>query len=205
LFSLIHKEIGAHTRGPRGRAAATLALAGVVLLWGVRGFEHRRAVAALEARTYQGAEPLRASAYPTMIDPFRWFGVVETRDFFVLAPVDSAGPEVGSEGQLEIYYKPEETPVTLAAKKSYWGRVFLEWAQYPITETEVLQPPDQGYIVRFEDLRFMQLPSLFESVRRRGRHRRSGLGAAVQLDRNLDVVGDVFGSEKDQVVAPEPD
>ena len=31
---------------------------------------------------------------------------------------------------------PEETPVTLAAKKSYWGRAFLDWAQYPITEVK---------------------------------------------------------------------
>jgi inner membrane protein len=35
LFGLIDKEIGARRRGPRGRVAATLALVGVVLLWGM--------------------------------------------------------------------------------------------------------------------------------------------------------------------------
>jgi len=37
----------------------------------------------------------------------------------------------------------------------------------------------------------------------RGRGRRA-LSAAVQLDKNLRVVGDVFGTGKDQVVVPEP-
>jgi len=208
LFSLIDKEIGARPRGPRGRLAASLALIGIVLMWGVRDFEHRRAVAALENRLYLGADPLRVSAYPTIVNPFRWFGVVETSNFFALAPVDSLAPEVDPEGRLEIRYKPEETPITLAAKKSYWGRVFLDWAQYPITETETLEPPQEGYIVRFEDLRYLQGPAFFEHLMRRragpGGKPRTGLGAAVELDRNLHVVGDVLGSGEDQVVVPEP-
>src|SRR6516225_7865376 len=89
LFSLVDKEVGARSRGPRGRLGAILALTGVVLMWGVRDYEHRRAVNAMEARTYNGVDPLHVSAYPTMVDPFHWYGVVETPAFFVLAPVDS--------------------------------------------------------------------------------------------------------------------
>jgi inner membrane protein len=201
LFSLIDSEVGARVRGPRGRVAATLALAGVVLMWGLRDFEHRRAVDALAARTYQDAEPLRVSAYPALANPFRWYGVVETPAFFVLAPVNSLGPEIDPERDLRIRYKPEETPITLAAKNSYLGRVYLDWAQYPLVETETLPPPESGYIVDFQDLRFVQLPSLFG---RRGETRRA-LGAGVQLDKNLHVVGDVYGSGKKQILAPEPD
>jgi inner membrane protein len=200
LFSLIDREVGVRTRGPRGRVAASLALVGVVLMWGVRDFEHRRAVAALGARTYQGAEPLRVSAYPGLADPFQWYGVVETPAFFVLAPVNSLRPEVDPEGDLEIRYKPEETPITLAAKKSYLGRVYLDWAQYPITETEGLSSPENGYIVDFQDLRFVQLPSLFGKPGQR----RSALGAGVQLDQNLRVVGDVYGSGENHRLWPEP-
>ena len=200
LFSLIDREIGVRHRGPRGRLAATLALTGVVLMWGVRDYEHRRALTALAARTYQGGDPLRVSAYPTVVDPFHWYGVVETPAFFVLAPVNSLTPEVDPEDRLEIRYKPEETPVTLAAKKSYLGRVYLDWARYPITETEVLGPPGEGYIVHFQDLRFVQLPSLLS---RRGGPRRA-LSAAVQLDRNLGVVAYLFGSGENQKAAPEP-
>jgi len=183
LFSLINDEIGVRRKGPQGRLAATLALAGVVALWGVRDYEHRRAVNALEARVYEGAEPMRASAYPSWINPFRWYGVVETQNFFATMLVDSSVPDVDPEGQMRIRYKPEETPVTLAAKKSYLGRVYLDWAKYPITETEKIEPPP-GYIVRFTDLRY-DYP---------GRTGRSPLSAAVQLDRDLKVVREWFGS-----------
>lgn len=197
LFGLIDREIGARSHGPRGRLSATLALIGVVLMWGVRDYEHRRAVHALEARTYHGADPLRASAYPKWVDPFHWDGVVETPAFFALAPVNSLTPEVDPEGRMEIRYKPEETPVTLAAKKSYIGRVFLDWAQYPITETETLPPPKPGYIVLFQDLRYAGISRSLS----RGR---GGLSKAVELDQNLHVVGDVFETKNGQIVVREP-
>jgi len=184
LFALIDREIGARRRGPRGRVAATLALAGVVLLWGVRDFEHRRAVNALAARTYEGADPMRVSAYPTWVNPFRWYGVVETQNFFALAPVDATGPDVAPDGRIEIRYKPEETPVTLAAKKSYLGRVYLDWAAYPITETEPLD--SGGYLVRFKDERFNYLGL-----------RRGILSGTVELDRNLRVVREDFGPRRE--------
>ena len=208
IFSLIDKEIGVRPRGPRGRIAATLALFAVVSLWAVRDYEHRRALNALNARTYDGADPIRASAYPDLANPFHWHGVVETSNFFVLAPVDSLGPEVNpgasDADKLHIFYKPEETPITLAAKRSYLGRVYLDWAQYPITQTETLGLTGQGsapegYIVDFQDLRFVQLPSLLG----RGGQRRA-LGAGVRLDRNLKVVGDVYGSGADRKTFPEP-
>jgi inner membrane protein len=196
IFSLIDKEIGARRRGPRGRIGATVALLGVVLMWGVRDYNHRRAVNALEARTYREVDPIRVSAYPAIVNPFKWYGVVETPAFFALAPVDSLSPEVDPEGVMNIHYKPEETPVTLAAKKSYAGRVFLDWAQYPVTETEVLE---DGYIVHFQDLRYLQIPSAL----RRNDSRRT-LGMAVRVDRNLQVVGDVYEDGEKQVVVPDP-
>jgi inner membrane protein len=196
LFSLIDKEIGARQRGPRGRVGATLALAGVVLTWGMRDYEHRRAVNALQSRMYQGVDPLRVSAYPTVVNPFKWYGVVETPAFFASSEVDSLAPEVDPEGTMDIRYKPEETPITLAAKKTYAGRVFLDWAQYPVTETEVLE--DGSYIVRFQDLRYLQIPG----VLRRNDGRRT-LGRAVKLDKNLHVVGDVYETGKTQVIEPD--
>jgi inner membrane protein len=199
LFALVDREIGARTRGPRGQVGATFALIGIALTWAVRDYEHRRAIHALDARTYYDAEPVRVSAYPKMIDPFHWHGVVETSDFFVLVPVDALTPEVDPDGQMAIRHKPEETPITLAAKRSYAGRVFLDWAQYPITQTEDLPPPEAGYIVRFQDLRYAD--SLGPIA---GTQNRSPLGRAVELDKNLKIVGDVFGVGKDLIVVPEP-
>ncbi len=200
LLGLVDREIGVRKQGPRGRLAAALALVGVVLMWGIRDYEHRRALSALESREYEGVNPLRVSAYPTWINPFHWNGVVETPAFFALAPVNSSSAEVDPEDEMEIRYKPEETPVTLAAKRSYLGRIYLDWAQYPIVETEELGGPQDGYIVHFQDLRFLDVPSAVN-----GDRGRRVLGASVELDRNLHVLGDVFGTGKDQVVAPEPD
>lgn len=179
LFSLINEEIGVRPGGPKGRLAATVALIGVVLLWGVRDYEHRRAVAALESRTYQDAPPVRASANPYLLNFFRWSGVVETRNFFGLATVDLTAPEIDPEDRMQVRYKPEETPVTLAAKRSYLGRVFLDWARCPVTETERVTADPPGYIVRFRDLRF-EYPELW---------RRNPLSASVRLDNNLNVTG----------------
>lgn len=183
LFSLINEEIGVRRKGPQGRFAATVALLGVFACWGFRDYEHRRAVALLESQTYQGAEPLRVSAYPYWVNPFRWYGVAETPSGFAMMNVDSLVPEVDPEGRMQIRYKPEETPVTLAAKKSYLGRVYLDWAQYPVTESEQVAEGPVAYIVRFRDLRYAYP----------GRDTRATLGAMVFLDRDLQVVDERFG------------
>jgi inner membrane protein len=177
FFGLIDRDLGVRQKGPRGRWGAILALIGVVAWWGLRDYEHRRSVNALDARLYQGADPLRASAYPVWWSPFHWGGVVETQDFFSVTMVESLTPDVDPQGDMQIFYKPEETAVTLAAKKSYLGRVYLDWAKYPITETE---PMDAGYVVRFRDLRFNY-------------GGRSVLTASVELDQNLKVVREWFG------------
>src|SRR5580698_11376052 len=70
LFSLINEEIGARNKAglPSGRLAATIALVAVFAYWGVRNFEHHRAVVALDSGNYQGADALRASAYPYWVN-----------------------------------------------------------------------------------------------------------------------------------------
>jgi inner membrane protein len=183
FLALVDRDMGVRHKGPRGRWGATLALIGIIVAWGTRDFEHRRAVGALEARSYEGANPVRASAFPLWWTPFQWTGIVETTNFFASMPVDSARPEVDPNGEMQVYYKPEETPVTLAAKNSLLGRVYLDWAQYPVTETEPLDGGNQGYVVRFKDLRFA----------RPGTNGRSVLSSSVILDRNLKVVAVQFG------------
>lgn len=185
LFSLVNEEVGAREKGPPGRIAATIALIVVVAWWGLRNYEHSRALAALGARSYQSSYPLRVSAYPYWIDPFHWHGVIEAPTFFATMDVDSLTPEVDPANTMRIHYKPEETAVTLAAKESYLGRVFLSWAQYPITETEKVESDSNSgaaYIVRLRDLRYYDRTSS-----------RALLGAAVVLDQNLKVLREEFG------------
>jgi inner membrane protein len=182
LFALVNEEIGVRSHGPKGRLGAIIALIGVLAVWGLRDFEHRRAVAALRARSYQDANPIRVSAFPYYLTPFRWSGVVETNNFFAVMWVDSLAPDVDPQNTIEIHYKPEQTAVVLAAKKSYLGRIYLDWAQYPITETEELSAPEPGYAVRFRDLRY-QYPGRSSPP----------LSAGVILDRDLKVVAEFFG------------
>jgi inner membrane protein len=181
LFSLINDEIGVRRQGPAGRLAAVVALAGVIAVWGVRDYEHRRAINALDSRLYNGSDPVRVSAYPHWLDPFQWSGVVETQNFYAMMRVDSSIPDVDPDGRMEIRQKPEETAVTLAAKRSELGRVYLDWAKYPLVESD---PIESGYIVKFRDLRFYDPNPRFRDL----------LGARVELDQSLNVVQESFGS-----------
>jgi inner membrane protein len=186
LFGLINEEIGARSKGPRGRAGAIFALVCLVVVWGFRDYQHRRALNAISALLYQGAVPTKIAAYPYWITPFRWFGVVETEPLFQTMPVNSLLPAVDESGEAQTYYKPEETPVTQAAKASYFGRVFLDWAVFPITQTERLEGAFKGHIVRFQDLRF-------EYPERRG----SGtLGGWVIVAPNLQIEEEGTNSQK---------
>ena len=182
LFRLIQEEVGAHRTAFRGRGGAIFALTCMLVLWGLRDFEHRRAVAALEARLYHDAEPIRVAAYPYDTNPFLWYGVVETEDTFETMHVNSLAPEVDPRGRARVHYKPDETPASLAAKKSYLGRVYLDWAQYPMFEVEQRDSGETRYLVRFYDLRY-------DYPERRSRV----LNASVELDENLRVLAAHFG------------
>jgi hypothetical protein len=73
--------------------------------------------------------------------------------------------------------------MTLVAKKTYLGQVYLSWAQYPVTETEQFDSGRAAYVVRFRDLRYAYP----------GRDIRAALGARVFLSRDLQVVSEQFG------------
>ena len=174
LFGLISSEVGAKQKAPRGRGWAIFALLVVVSYWLFADYEHRRAVAAMQAVDYHEEQALRVQASPVWMNPFRWAGSVETKDFFETMNIDAATPEVDPDNRAQVYYKPQETDVSLAAKKTYLGRVYLDWALFPYVQTEQMGPPQRGTIVKFTDLRFAYP----------GR-KRVGLSACVMLDEQL--------------------
>jgi inner membrane protein len=188
LFGLINEEIGSRARKPRGMAGAIVALMLVAALWGFRDFQHRRALAAMNDRLYEGQDAIRMSAFPNPGNPFRWAGVAETETFFENMEVDSMRGEVDPKGNAVIRYKPEDTPITLTAKSSYLGQVYLDWARYPLVETETREGPPKIYIVRFMDLRFRYL-----DVDRRV------LSPTIELDGNLQKIDEWWGEKPDAV------
>ncbi len=155
LFGLVAAEVGARAKGPRGRGGAIFALAGILLLWGVRDYEHRRAVHALESFDYQGQSASSVSAFPYWVNPFKWYGVIETEHFYQSMHVDSWSGEIDPEGRAVTYYKPEETPASQAARRSYLGRAYLAWSRYPLIEAQPRGPQDPGWEVTLRDVRFM--------------------------------------------------
>ena len=187
FFGLINQEVGARSRGPRGAGGAIFALTCVVILWGYRDFQHRRALNAMSSVTHNGAAATRIAAYPYPINPYRWHGVVETTDFLQTVPVDSRTPEVDPHGEARTYYKPEETPVSQAAKASYFGLVYLDWAVFPVVETQKLAGTPKGYLVDFQDLRYAY-PG------------RTALGGFVLLSPDLQVEAQGPNSEKPGVL-----
>lgn len=164
----------------RGRTAANVALLCVVLLYAARDVEHRRAVHVMESQRFDAAAPGQASAYPYYWNIFRWGGVAQMPTSFAIADVNSRSGEL-DRSSLEVLPKQPETPATLAAKTSYIGRVYLDWARYPYVTEE---PSGEDAIVHFRDLRFNY-----------GRFRGRGpLSCTVELDRNMHVVREAFGT-----------
>ena len=177
LFGLINQEIGVRSKGPRGRGSAIFALVCYVLICGVRDHQHRRVLNAMDSFLYQGAAPQRVAAYPYMIDPFHWHGVVETSDNFETVPVSSLGPEI-DDSRSRLFYKPEETDASLAAKSSHLGRVYLDWAAFPYVRVQKLEGAASGYFADFIDLRYTYPES----------SRRTALGGYVVLSPDLRVL-----------------
>jgi inner membrane protein len=173
-----------HKPVPRGNTAAVLALVCVAGFYTVRDHEHRHAKNALACQTFESAPPVRVSVYPYPVRLTRWYAVVETRDSFVTSDVNSLSGQLDASELLTIA-KPTETPATLAAKQSNFGRAYLAWAQYPLVAEE---PAGAHSIVHFRDLRF-DYPGM------RGR---IGLGGSVELDRNLHVVAERWGRSQQQ-------
>jgi inner membrane protein len=149
LSGLITEEIGARSKGPRGRVGASLALAAMILYIGTRGVLHGNAVAAMESRSYRGEQPRRVAAFPESGSPFRWHGIVETDSALHDLEVD-VGPGASFDSESAIAaYKPESSPALDAARNSAAARRFLQAARFPKASVE---KTPQGFHISLRDL-----------------------------------------------------
>jgi len=180
IFGLVGSEIGAHKEKFRGRWCAVGALLAIGAIWWMRDYEHRKAVTLLNSTDYRGEAVMRVAAMPYPLTPFVWAGIVETPSFYAKIPIDLRSANNDPQDRAQVLYKPRETPITLAAKQSPLGRVYLDWSQFPLLEALPLTPPELGYDVRLRDLRFDYLPLSVNATP----PRRSPLSASVIIDRN---------------------
>jgi membrane-bound metal-dependent hydrolase YbcI (DUF457 family) len=136
LSGLVTEEIGARSKGPRGRVGASFALAALLLYFVMRLVFHGNAIAALESRTYRGELPRRVAAFAESSSPFRWHGIVETERALhdLEVPV---GPGADFDpGSAMTAYKPEPSPALDAARNSVVARRFLQVARFPKATVE---------------------------------------------------------------------
>ncbi|WP_158748587.1 metal-dependent hydrolase [Acidobacterium sp. S8] len=163
LFGLADREIGAKRVQFRGRGWAIGALVFVALLYAVRNAEHAHALSLVRNTGVTSAPILRVAAEPEPINPFLWHAVIETPDYYQSATVHTRSDQVETDSEGDVFYKPPVTMATLAAKCSWLGRVYLDWASWPVVEDKGpitppgynIDPPNQDWhTVQFRDLRF---------------------------------------------------
>jgi inner membrane protein len=161
LFGLVDREISKRRTVFRGRGWAIAALVGIAALYTLRGTEHTRAVHLLQQTSFD-RPVLRVAAEPYPINPFRWQGIVETDNAYHFADVRTRSDTVDIDETVGAIYKPPVTPAVAAAKRSWLGRVYLDWSQFPLVEDigpssppEMPQDPVEHLEqVNFQDIRF---------------------------------------------------
>jgi hypothetical protein len=145
LSGLVTDEIGAKSKGPKGRVGATFALATMFLYFGARGVLHSNAVAIVQSRTYRGESPHRVAAVAEPGSPFRWHGIVETESALHEVEIQ-VGPAANFDpDSAQASYKPEPSPALEAARNTAVGRQFLQAARFPKASVE--KTPDGFHII----------------------------------------------------------
>jgi len=136
LSGLVTEEIGAKSKGPRGKVGASLALATMILYVVLRFVLHGNALAAMESRTYRGESPRKAAAFPESGSPFRWHGIVETERALHDVEIE-VGPTASFDPDSAVTsYKPEPSPALDAARDTAVARRFLQAARFPKATVE---------------------------------------------------------------------
>lgn len=165
LFGLADREIGARRTAFRGRAWAIAALIGMVVLGCWRWAEHAHGLALLRNTRIASAPVSRMALEPYPINPYRWHAILETPGFYQTAEVDTSTESIESDPQTDVLYKPADTPAVEAAKRTFLGRVYLDWGTWAVVR-DLGQQPVEGIdppklppgrtwtTVEFADLRF---------------------------------------------------
>jgi len=150
LARLVYSEIGA--RGAPGRGMAWLGLAGFAAIIGFRALQHQQALAQLDARVYSGEPPRRVLATPTPASPWKWTGIVETRSFWRMVPVDLRRPFDPDAGV--TFYKPGIERLRPIIASTETGRIFLRFSLVQCWQVTPAPDPEGATLVRISDLRF---------------------------------------------------
>lgn len=161
LGRLVSQEIGERRAAAPGRRAAVVTLVLIVLYIGGRGVLHSRAVDLLQSRDYHGQPPENAGAFPSSSNPFAWRGLVSTPVAIEELNISLLPGTAFDPDQAISHYKPDQSAAIAAAQNTGDGKMFLNYARFPLATTE---PLDTGFEVTLRDLRFPAHDTSIEDV-----------------------------------------
>ena len=166
LFGLINSEVGAQRPLFRGRPSAIAALVAIAALYLFR-YDQRNQALKL-ARTVAPAEATRFFASPYPVNPFAWRVVTDTPEAYLLNTINTRQP--APDAPSLTVYKPSGTLPILAAKRTYLGRIYLDWSQYPVLteQPDTTDPNHPLTAVTFADARFFYNVSFFHGIPENG-------------------------------------
>ena len=144
LAGLVTEEIGAKSKGPRGRVGAIVGFVAILLYVVARAALHSTAVSALDARTYHVEAPDRIAAFPEDASPFSWLGVVETERSLnevtiFLGPGSTFDPD-----SARVSFKPEPSAALDASLRTNSAKRFLAAVRFP---KAAIEKTAEGYRV----------------------------------------------------------
>jgi inner membrane protein len=202
VFGLADREIGARRRPFLGQGWAIFALTSMAALWCWRWGEHTQGLAML-ANMQVTTEPIqRIALEPYPVNPYRWHAILETRDFYQMAELNTWNPgspdAIETDPQRDVVYKPADTPAVEAAKQTQLGRVYLDWGTWAVVrdlgpvpiaglDPPVLPPTRHWTTVEFSDLRFR-----YSFLATRNRPGRSPLSGSVYIVDDREDAGEVM-------------
>ena len=203
LFGLADREIGVRRTRFGGRGWSIAALVFIVLWWSLRNAEHAHAISLVRSAGVVSEPIARIDAEPSIVDPFTWHVIAETRDFYQITEVHTLHDQIEdrSPDASDLTYKPPVTAAVLAAKQSWLGRAYLDWSLFPVVtdlgsdpvpyDTAPL-PQSSWHTIQFQDLRFAN-----RALGLNGPRSGTPLGAYVYVGPRNEVEG-MFMSGKEQ-------
>jgi len=107
---------------------------------------HQKAFALVEKYDLQNEQKVKFGAYPYFIpfSPFRWVGVIETKDTFLMGNIDL----LKNKEYFVRYEKAPENELVKIAKKSRTAKIFLDFAKYP--RLKVRKKDDKWEIIWYD-------------------------------------------------------
>lgn len=202
LFSLADREIGARRSPFRGQGWAIFALSAAVVLGCVRWAEHAQARAMAQNLQITSAPVTRMAFEPYPVNPWRWHAILETPGYYQTAEINTRTGSIDTDPETDVLYKPHDTPAVEAAKRTFLGRVYMDWGSWAVVRdlgqvpapgiAPPNLPPQRAWTtVEFSDLRFAY------AFRRGGSSTPpSGLNGWVYIVDNRDDAGESMGGRE---------